>query len=208
MSLLPPNASFLERGLEAATARASEVAVDFAPLWDPDTCPVNLLPYLAFALSIDSWAPEWPEATKRARIRTAIDIHRHKGTAKSIRDIIAPFGAQIALREWWQTSPAGTPHTFSVLLSLTGTTGGAPSAQLIDQVIDEIRRTKPVRSHFTFGQAISVTGGIRPVAAARPALFQRFTMIAPVAEFIPGVLATGAWNDAAPWDDTQLWEDS
>lgn len=180
MSLLPPNASQLERGLEAASARAGNVAVDFTPLWNPQTCPIELLPYLAFALSIDTWDPAWPEATKRALVSTAIDIQRHKGTAKSIRDIIRTFGGQIALREWWQMVPPGPPHTFSVVVSLTGAAGEAPSAGFIDQIVDEIRRTKPVRSHFTFGQAIVVTGGLRPVATARIGLFVRLTMETPL----------------------------
>ena len=197
MSLLPPNASQLERGLEQATARAGNVTVDFTPLWNPQTCPIELLPYLAFALSIDTWDPAWPEATKRALVSTAIDIQRHKGTAKSIRDIIRTFGGQIALREWWQMAPPGTPHTFSVVLSLTGAAGEAPSAGFIDQIIDEIRRTKPVRSHFTFGQAIVVTGGIRPVGAARPALFYRLgaeTAVNPsrAFDFTAGTLPIGA----------------
>lgn len=197
MSLLPPNASQLERGLEQATARAGNVTVDFTPLWNPQTCPIELLPYLAFALSIDTWDPAWPEATKRALVSTAIDIQRHKGTAKSIRDIIRSFGGQIALREWWQMAPPGTPHTFSVVLSLTGAAGEAPSAGFIDQIIDEIRRTKPVRSHFTFGQAIVVTGGIRPVGAARPALFHRLAAQTAVNasrtfDFTAGTLPIGA----------------
>lgn len=197
MSLLPPNAAQLERGLEQATARAGNVTVDFTPLWNPQTCPIELLPYLAFALSIDSWDPAWPEATKRALVSTAIDIQRHKGTAKSIRDIIRTFGGQIALREWWQMAPPGTPHTFSVVLSLTGAAGEAPSAGFIDQIIEEIRRTKPVRSHFTFSQAIVVTGGIRPVGAARPALFYRLgaeTAVNPsrAFDFTAGALPIGA----------------
>ena len=97
MSLLPPNASAFEQAMELATARIGDVPVPFAPLWDPETCPVDLLPYLAFALSIDSWSPDWPEALKRARVRTAIDIQRHKGTVQSVRDIIALFGGNAVL---------------------------------------------------------------------------------------------------------------
>jgi hypothetical protein len=25
---------------------------------------------------------------------------------------------------------------------------------------------------------------------------------------VPWILATGFWDDAAPWDDTQVWKDS
>lgn len=176
MTLLPPNASLLESGIEAATARASAVPVDFNPLWDPDTCPIVLLPYLAYALSIDTWDSNWPEAIKRSRVRTAIEIQRYKGTAKSIRDIIRVFGGQIALREWWQSDPPGPPHTFSVVLFLSALGGAAPTSEFIEQMIEEIRRTKPVRSHFTLSQAIEVAGGLRPVATARPAIFQRLAM--------------------------------
>jgi phage tail P2-like protein len=178
MSLLPPNTTPVERAIEAATARLSDVPVPLRQLVDPDTCPVRLLPYLAWALSIDTWDSDWPEAVMRNRVRQAIDIQRRKGTASSVRDVVASFGGSLALREWWQMAPAGDPHTFALVLALEGIVPPARKAAYVDQVIAEVRRTKPVRSHFTFTQALSATGGLQLVAAARPAVVVRLALSA------------------------------
>jgi len=181
MTLLPRNASELERALEASMARLADVPVPLRNLWNPDTCPVELLPYLAWALSIDSWSSTWSETVKRARVRQALAIQRRKGTSSSVRDVIESFGGIVAIREWWQMEPPGEPHTFSLLLNITDDQGAPADAAYVDAVIAEVYRTKPVRSHFTFSQALSATAGILPVAAARPATFARLTMAAPAA---------------------------
>ncbi|MGS0744219.1 phage tail protein I, partial [Glaciimonas sp. GG7] len=89
------------------------------------------------------------------------------------RDVVATFGGAILLQEWWQKTPMGAPHTFDLLMSLSGAGGATATAAFVDDVITEVRRTKPVRSHFTFTQglhtnaAIAVVTAIRPVIAAR-----------------------------------------
>jgi len=177
-SLLPPSSTALEYALEAAMARVGEVPVPLRALYNPDTCPIELLPYLAWALSIDTWSSDWPEYVKRARVRTAIPIQRRKGTAQSVRDVVASFGGDVAIREWWQQSPRGTPHTFALILSLSGANGAAASAAFIDQMMDEVTRAKPVRSHFTFTLAVSTRGRIGKISVARPATYRRITATA------------------------------
>lgn len=170
-SLLPSNATTLERAIEQSTARLSELAVPLRELWNPDTCPEHLLPWLAWSLSLDSWQPYWPESIKRARIRQAIAIQRRKGTTKSVRDVVTSFGSALALREWWQLEPKGTPHTFEVVLTLGA---GVPNTAAYQQdVIAEIKRTKPVRSHFTFTLGLAATGGLGLQGAARPIIYRR-----------------------------------
>ena len=175
-SLLPPNASPLERAFEAATARLGNVPTPLRELWNPDTCPADLLPWLAWALSIDAWKSYWPEHVKRARIRMALDIQRRKGTSQSVRQVVAAFGGNVQLREWWQLDPPGPPHTFEMVLTLAGEGGQTASAQFVDDVIAEVERTKPVRSHFTFTQGLQGTGGIGIGCGARAALYRRLTL--------------------------------
>ncbi len=172
-SLLPPNATAQERAIEAATARAASVSTPLRDLWNPDTCPAALLPWLAWALSIDAWKDYWPEYVKRARVRAAIEIQRRKGTAQSVREVVQAFGGQVSLREWWEQTPRGRPHTFDMVLTLTGEGGGTASAQFVSDVIAEVERTKPVRSHFTFTQGVNALGGVGIVAAARAVVYRR-----------------------------------
>ena len=91
-SLLPYNATSQERSLEGATARAADVPVMVRQSWNPDTCPAALLPWLAWALSIDEWSAAWPEAVKRAVIRDSYQVHKKKGTVLSVRQVFASLG--------------------------------------------------------------------------------------------------------------------
>lgn len=180
-SLLPPNASRLERAIEQLMSRIAELPVPLPQLVSPDACPLPLLPYLAWALSIDSWSSDWPEPVKRARVRRAIEIQRRKGTAESVRAVVESFGGAVALREWWQTVPRGAPHTFSLSVSLSGEGGTEASAAFADAVIAEVRRTKPVRSQFTYTQGVNVSRMLGVAGAARPAIFARLQLEAPAA---------------------------
>ncbi len=109
-SLLPPNASPLERRLTEIMGRLGDIPSPLRELMQPDTCPIELLPWLAWHLGVDAWKDYWPEEVKRARVKAAIPIARQNGTAAAVRGVIAAFGADIALREWWQLTPPGPPQ--------------------------------------------------------------------------------------------------
>lgn len=178
MTLLPPNATALERAVEAASARLGDVPTPLRDLWNPATCPLPLLPYLAWALSIDAWSSDWSEAVKRRRVAAAIQIQRTKGTAASVRSVVESFGGAVAMREWWQTTPRGQPHSFDLVLSLDRGMAAEQTAAFADAVIAEVHRAKPVRSVFTFSQALAGRADLALVAAPRPAVFTRLALAA------------------------------
>ena len=92
-SILPPNASRTERAFDLAyAARLAAVRSVVPTLWNADTCPASLLPWLAWALSVDDWDADWPEQIKRTACRDAIDIHEHKGTPAAIKRALAVRG--------------------------------------------------------------------------------------------------------------------
>ena len=93
-SLLPPNASPLERALEGCDAQVLNMPTGHTWTKDPQRCPVELLPWLAWELSLDTWDSGWSEHIKRQRIASANTIQRHKGTAGSVREVIESFGGQ------------------------------------------------------------------------------------------------------------------
>jgi len=119
--LLPSSASRLERALADVDgvrllATPSEV---IATLWNPATCPAHLLPYLAWALSVDVWNPDWPEATKRAVIAASRAVHRRKGTRAAVEDSVAALGLVARFEEWWEASPPRRRGTFRVMVLAT-----------------------------------------------------------------------------------------
>lgn len=176
-SLLPPNSSQLDRNLEQVCSRIEGIPVPIRQLWDPDTCPRELLPWLAWTLSLDAWKAYWPEAIKRARCREAIKIQRRKGTLKSVLDVVESFGGDIVIREWWQKSPKGIPHTFDVLINVNNMGSQPVTAEFVQDILDEVARTKPVRAHFTVQTGVSATGQLALVGAARAAVFNRLTLV-------------------------------
>ena len=90
-SLLPPSSTPLERAIEQTQARFAPARIVPA-LWNAADCPVSVLPYLAWALSVDEWDNGWSETKKRAVIEEARAIHLHKGTPSAIRRALASIG--------------------------------------------------------------------------------------------------------------------
>lgn len=150
--LLPPNATAQERALAGATARVSDVPVAIRDVWRPDDCPEALLPWLAWALSVDAWNNAWSAAQKRAAIQASFAVHRAKGTLGAVRRAVEALGYQLAVVEWFQESPPGAPYTFRV--EITAPDGGLTLAE-IERVEAVINQAKNVRSHMA---------GVRTVA--------------------------------------------
>lgn len=151
-SLLPFNASVLERSVEATICRAAEVPVSINDLWNPRTCPIDLLPWLAWSLSVDAWDSEWSESIKRQVIEDSVEVHRSKGTLAAIRRVLSGLNIRSQIEEWFEYD--GEPHTFR----LTAWTGDQPTegnipildSSLYRNVARVVNDVKPVRSHYDF----------------------------------------------------------
>ena len=88
-NILPSNATAYERQLAKQVDEILSTDVEkIRHLWNPWKCDVNLLPYLAWTLSVDIWEPTWPEERKRLVIANAIKLHRLKGTQAGIEEYL------------------------------------------------------------------------------------------------------------------------
>ncbi|WP_374406517.1 phage tail protein I [Pelagerythrobacter sp.] len=148
MSLLPPNATRLERAVEQAGAGLADVPVPLRHLWNPATCPVTLLPWLAWGVSIDFWDPAWSEAEKRSAIAGAIELQRRKGTRASLRAVLDRFDPMIEIVEWFEDSDYLDPHTFRLELPLTTRSDVEYDTALVTALLRDIAAVKPLRSHM------------------------------------------------------------
>jgi hypothetical protein len=84
-NILPKNATDFERSLADQVEQI--LALDTSEirrLWNPWTCDLALLPYLAWSMSVDLWKTEWPEAKKRKAVAESFSMHRMKGTKAGI----------------------------------------------------------------------------------------------------------------------------
>ncbi len=174
MSLLPPNATQLELDIEAVIAtRYDAIEVAIRDTWDPDNCPLDFLPWLAWALSVDVWDSDWTEPQKRSAIKAAFALHQRKGTPNSVKNAVAALGGSTVLTEWWQTSPQGTPNTFALLINYAGQ---EVTAGFQNSVIAAIERTKRLSQDYTVTTGINGSGSLNMLGYARLATFQRFTL--------------------------------
>jgi phage tail P2-like protein len=160
--LLPSNSTPLERQAARALAQIQRVPIPLRTLYNPDLCPLPLLPYLAWAFSVDRWDSKWPEAAKRAAIRSAYYIHSRKGTIGSLRRIVEPLGYRIEIIEWWQTVPVGPPATFNLKVGVLDTGITEEMYQELTWLIDD---AKPLTRHLS-GLAINLgTTGLVHIGA-------------------------------------------
>lgn len=148
--LLPPNRSPLEARVAASHPLA--LPVPLRTLWNPATCPAELLPFLAWAFSVDVWEADWPEATKRAVIAESFAVHRIKGTRLAVEKALAAMGIKVTLTEWFEQQPTTRPGTFRARLHLNDNREVADqlSGSFYQQIHHAIQSAKNLRSHYMF----------------------------------------------------------
>ncbi|WP_411956893.1 phage tail protein I [Paracoccus homiensis] len=91
-NLLPHNASALELALASLGNRTEPLPQPIGDAMSPDRVPDVFLPWLAWALSVDSWDPAWSPERKRAVIAASVEVHRRKGTVRSLREALEAMG--------------------------------------------------------------------------------------------------------------------
>lgn len=151
--LLPPNATPLMQALDGAI-RPEITAIPHVLrfLYDPDCCPVEALPHLAWAWSVDVWNDAWPESVKRRTIKNSLYQHRVKGSVGAVERALDGVFAEAELQEWFETGDI--PHTFRAIVTPTVDLLQKNSGVIFhDDLIEELRRVvhaaKPLREHFT-----------------------------------------------------------
>ncbi|KIU44525.1 tail protein [Pseudomonas putida] len=160
-SLLPLNSTPLERAVEAASNE--DLKVTLRTLYNPYTCPANLLYQLAWAWSVDRWDDTWPEAIKRSVIRSSFYVHAHKGTIGALRRVVEPFGYLIEVIEWFKATPPAVPGTFALKIGVSEAGISEQTYQELTWLIDDAR---PVSRHLS-GLVISLeTAGSLYLGAA------------------------------------------
>jgi phage tail P2-like protein len=164
--LAPPNASALERVLaDLDWNRLSWVDFEVVRrVVDPATCPVELLPWLAWSLSVDAWDSDWPEATKRAVIAASPEVHRYKGTRRAVRLALEALGVETDIVVWHEEDPPARRGTFKVIAWVTGT-GPVLDVALLTRLRQSVRAAKKKTAVFTLrlgsrSSGLAFAGGV------------------------------------------------
>lgn len=147
MTLLPPNRSALEEAADQIlAARIEGIDVPIRNIWNPDLCPAALLPWLAWALSVDEWDSSWSETQQRQVVKNSIIIHRHKGTRGALEAALESLGFSVTIIEWWEKDPKGTPGTFD--LNILVPAGYKVNEATYAEVERMAMKAKNTRSHL------------------------------------------------------------
>ncbi|MDU2883441.1 MAG: phage tail protein I, partial [Enterobacter sp.] len=112
-------------------------------LWNPWTCRADLLPYLAWAFSVDRWDEAWPISTKRKAVADAFYLHKYKGTTGAMRRVVEPFGFFIRVNEWWNIDTA--PGTFTLDIGVEDQGISEETYQELERLIADV---KPCSRHM------------------------------------------------------------
>jgi len=177
-SLLPSNSTDFERALESTVSRS--VPNRLAALWNPDTCPVELLDYLAWGVAIERWDNQWPVAQKRAVIKQSIFVHQHKGTASAINAILQGLGVNADIKEGWETG--GAAYTFSFTAwanaNLHPNEPSILNQKLYDNILQAVDSAKPARAHYSFTVGAQFNNTLALTSTASIAQSNRQTAVA------------------------------
>lgn len=171
-SILPPNASQLERDIDRVVAdRMDGLSLAISALWSADEALEEHLPWLASAVSVDVWKGHWPEHVKRQAIKASFDVHRLKGTYGAVRRALDALGVRSVLTEWFETD--GAPYTFKIR-AYAGEYLDPSKTPLLDSdyetlLRDVIDAVKPVRAQFEFELAARLPMTLAPIAHASTA---------------------------------------
>lgn len=185
-------------------ARVGDVPVPLSELWNPATIRADLLPWLAWGLSVDSWETNWSEADKRAAVAGSMAAHRIKGTRASVETVLARFDPLLQLVEWHETAPRGTAHTFEIRLPIAaaGVSPGGERATgaFARAIVREVTRVKPVREHFRLVQQLTIEGAIAILGAAR-------VLVAARSDLALTIDLSASWDALLQTEDGEPLED-
>ena len=109
-TIMPVSATPLTDALDALWAgRLAKVDTPVKDLCNPDTCPEAYLPYLARAVGVRVWDPDWPVALKRNVVRSSIPILQIGGTHRAVEQALQALGVNVEIKEWFEAGEDGTP---------------------------------------------------------------------------------------------------
>ena len=148
-----------------------------------DTLPEAVLDILARDFRVDWYDSNATPEQKRRLIKTAFDIHRHKGTRAAVETAVSAIIPEAVVREWFEYG--GEPYCFRIDIVTDGRDlGGEPQRRLLQSV----QYYKNARSHLETVRYELEPDSVPP-AALRIApltgdLYLRLTVPAPATDAI------------------------
>jgi phage tail P2-like protein len=148
----------VELALEKVTGEQIEaLPILVRALNDPDNCPADLLPWLAWALSVDHWSTDWSEEEKREICRVSRRVHRHKGTLGAVTAALGALGITLQIVEPKDRDPVDVvPHQLLVnaFVDPRYLQAESASSSVLEDITRIIKFTAPARCSFELELAV------------------------------------------------------
>ena len=143
-SLLPINTSELLKNLEKTGCKITELEAKNKYVFNGNLAPENVLPFLAWSLSVDDWSDNWEIDIKRNIIKTSVTLHRQKGTIGALKKALSAFNfVDIKIEEWFEYG--GDPYHFRVHFDINYS---GFDINILPEINKVIQNTKNIRSHL------------------------------------------------------------
>lgn len=121
-------------------AHIGDQPIDIRDVKNPDRCPVELLPWLAWEFGVRFWDDRWSEEEKREVIKSAPKVNKTRGTPGAVKRALAATGLCIDLVEWFSDTPRAAPYTFRLVVN-----GNISTDEMLN-VIEQVDDAKNARS--------------------------------------------------------------
>ncbi|MCF2856459.1 phage tail protein I [Pseudoalteromonas sp. SMS1] len=168
-----------KRTLVKSACVRNDARLLISSLWNPFLCPTELLPWLAWSVSVDEWDEAWSESLKRQVIADAFAVHQVKGTPYALQKALDSLNIKTEIREWWQGDnpeelARGTVQVWALINSnLDEHQQGMLTPQMLKRVRRIVESVKRGAIHIDvqLGLAFSESTGVTGVAST--AILQR-----------------------------------
>ena len=176
--LLPDSIAQDDNVRHSATALDKQLldmtaAVDLPSIYvSIDKLTSTQLDHVAYGWDASVWRDSWPLRLKRSVLKNVICEKRKKGTLRAVKDAVSSLGSASTITEWWQMTPKGDPHTFTIQASLADFEGTINS-EMQEDLFALIDDAKPVRSHYKFVLLRQLRGTVGVSGTMRPAVYAR-----------------------------------
>lgn len=175
--MLPPNATALERALAVVVAGLLQgLPIPVRALRDPDTCPPDRLPWLAWERHVDTWRDAWPIGLRRAAVRDSYARHALAGTRSGDELVLTEAGAVYRYLE-----RAHGHHTVAIHIL---------NSQDLKLGVEDLRRELAAVGRASVRYTVTASAGFGAPLGLAGGLGAR--TFAPVAAALPGAAGGGA----------------
>ncbi|MCF6438159.1 phage tail protein I [Pseudoalteromonas luteoviolacea] len=180
----PDEADPIKRAQVKSACVLNDSRLLLASVWDPFLCPAELLPWLAWSVSVDEWDEAWSEALKRQVINDAFAVHQVKGTPYALQKALDSLNIKTEIKEWWQGDnlealPRGTVQVWALINSnLDEQQQGMLTPQMLKRVRRIIEAVKRGSIHVDVQLGLSYNERLGAICAMPSTILQR--MDAPI----------------------------